>query len=259
MRNLKINFGKMISLRGVSLVLVSGLLVGGLTGCGKKAECDIRGNHAHLYTNDAGYVRYIDKEYLSYEGYTRSDEYIPIDQSEVDLYKFLDKKDLMKLDDNIDLVHTIQNSNQDYIEYRYKYFWLMPIPHYVSNGKSTSVFFTYIPMPAYSWTSDPNHGMLTGEQRRCHYVYQACKVEKDEEGNYVVLTSSYVDNLDELNGEYPYIHKVFAKVVDAEYGYDLDYEEPEADRDICDENGNVIEQSYSSSNEMNESPKKLTK
>lgn len=235
-----------------------------LSGCGKKAECDIQGDHAHLYTNETGYVRYIDKEYLSYEGYERSDEYVPISADEVDLYKFEDKRNLLKIEENAEVIEMVQNQNQDYIEYRYAYTYLMPIPHYVSTGKTRTVFFTYIPTTHYSWTIDANHSRLTGEQRRCHHVYQACNVVKDEKGKYVIVPSEYVDNLFDLNGEYTYIMEKFCKVVDAEYGYDLDYEDGvEDDPDLVQEEEvteeNVVTQSYTTSNSHVESQKKLVK
>lgn len=52
-----VNVKKFLSLSCVGLVLV-----GSLTGCGKKADCNGNGSHAHLYKNEKGYVRYIDKE-----------------------------------------------------------------------------------------------------------------------------------------------------------------------------------------------------
>ena len=83
--SLNVNVKKFLSLSGVVLVLV-----GSLSGCGKKADCNVNGSHAHLYKNEKGYVRYIDKEYLTYEGYARNEEYKDIEGSE-ELYKFLDK------------------------------------------------------------------------------------------------------------------------------------------------------------------------
>lgn len=257
MKNLKLNLEKIIRLRGIPLVLATTILATGLTGCGKKAECDVSGNHAHLYVNEQNFIRYIDKEYLTYEGYERQDEYVEIDSEEKDLYKFMDKKDLLRIEDNIDAISTLENGNHDYIEYRYAYTYLMPIPHYIRTGKTSSVYYTYIPTTHYSWTSNPEHSRLTGEQRRCHYVYQGFNVAKDEKGKYVLIPSEYVDSISDLNGEYEYINEKFYKVIDAEYGYDLDYEDGvEDDPDLIEENdvtvnnentnGNVVTQSYNS-------------
>lgn len=248
MKNLKVNVSEFIKRRGVPLVL-AGTIALGLSGCGRKADCDIRDDHAHLYTDEDGFTRYLEKEYLEYEGFTRSDDYILIDKADKDLYKFEDKKDLFKIDENIDSINSLQDKNQDYIEYRYSYTYLMPIPHYIRTGKTTTMYYTYIPTTHYSWTTDKEHGRLTGEERRCHHVYQACNVVLDEKGKYVIVPSEYVDDINELNGEYKYIKKDFCKVIDAEYGYDLDYEDGlEDDPDLI-EDGNVDEQSASNSYE----------
>ena len=39
----------------------------------------------------------------------------------------------------------------------------------------------------YSWTSYPNRGNLTGEERMCHYVYYGYKVLKNAEGKYFLM------------------------------------------------------------------------
>lgn len=216
---IKLNLKKFINLKGVALVLVAATCTTSLAGCSKKANCSINNSHAHLYTNEQGYIRYIDKEYLTYEGYDRSDEYISIDGQE-DFYKFLDKKDLMRIDDNLEVIQHIQESNEDYTEYRYKYTHLQPIPH--TTGKTT--YFTYISRTRYSWTSDPNHSRLTGETRLCHYVYTAYKIEKNEKGKYVLIPSEDVDDLTTIMNEYPYINKNYIKVV-TEDGLEADYED----------------------------------
>ena len=184
MKNLNVNWKEFVERRGIPLVLATTLSIG-LAGCGEKAECDVPESHAHLYVNEEGFSRYLEKEYLEYEGYTRCDDYISINKNDAEFLKFLDKKDLLKIDDNIETIQNIESENQDYIEYRYAYTYLMPIPHYHSNGKTSYVTYSYIPTTHYSWTSNPNHSRLTGEQRRCHHVYQACNIVKDEKGKYV--------------------------------------------------------------------------
>lgn len=262
MKNLKLNLEKMLKVRGLSLVLAATMMTTGLTGCGKKAECDVSGSHAHLYTNEDNFVRYSDKEYLYDGGFERQDEYITLTKEEEKLRSFEDKKDLLRIDENIEAIENYEAQNHDYIEYRYAYTYLMPIPHYVSTGKSTSVYFTYIPTTHYSWTSDANHSRLTGEERRCHHVYQAYNVVVDEYGKYVLVPSEYVDSISDLNGEYKYIKKKFCKVIDAEYGYDLDYEDGiEDDPDLIQEeevtDENEVTQSSTQFN--NEEQKRLIK
>lgn len=264
MKNMKLNLEKMIKLRGLPIVLAATVMATGLTGCGKKAECNVNGDHAHLYTNEQNFIRYIDKEYLSYEGYERQDDYIALSKEEAELREFEDKKDLLRIDENIDAISAVQEQNHDYIEYRYAYTYLMPIPHYIRTGKTSTMYFTYIPTTHHSWTTDPNHSRLTGEQRRCHHVYQAYNVVKDENGKYVLVPSECVDDIFDLNGEYTYIKEKFCKVIDAEYGYDLDYEDGvEDDPDLIQEDEvteeNEVTQSSNQAKNTNEEQKRLTK
>lgn len=219
---IKFNFDKLNCLRGVALVLALSTPFA-LAGCGKKADCDVSGSHAHLYKNESGYVRYIDKEFLSYEGYDRSDEHISI-EGEESLYKFLDKKDLMRIVDNLELIKQVQESNEDYTEYRYKYTYMQPIPHIRRVGKVTTTYYTYIPHTKYSWTSDPNHSRLTGETRLCHHQYVAYKIEKDEKGKYVLIPSPQVDDITTVMDEYPYIGKKYCIIVTMD-GKEADYED----------------------------------
>lgn len=232
MSNLKLNK------RMLALFLTATMIPSTLTACGKKAECDIAGNHAHKYVNEHGYVRYVNKEYLSYEGYDRSDEYIDI-EGQVDLYNFIVKKDLHRIEDNLDVILESQENNQDYIEYRYKYIYYQPIPHYTKVGKVTSVYYTYIPQPRYSWTTDTSR-MLTGETRICHYVYEAYKVEKDEKGKYVIIPSPQVEDLTTVMDEYPYIKPGYIKIVNID-GKEVDYEDGKLE-DLTEEEKQRIEE-----------------
>lgn len=222
MKNLQVNNEKFNSLKGLALALalVTPMM---LTGCSKKADCAVTVPHAHLYTNEAGYDRYVPKENLRFEGYDRQEEYISIEGQE-DLYKFLTKKDLLRIDDNLDIVKSTQDQQEDYIEYRYKYRYMQPIPHTMKVGKTTTTYFTYIPQTRYSWTSDPNHSNLTGETRLCHYVYVGYKVEKNEKGKYVLVESPAVDDLTTIMDEYPYFKKKFYYVVTSD-GKEADYED----------------------------------
>ncbi len=261
---LNVNLKKMVSLRGVALALVLTGSVTCLTGCGEKAECDVRGNHAHMYQNETGYIRYIDKEYLRYEGYDRQEEYVVIGDSE-DLYKFLDKKNLLRIDDNLELIKQVQEQNQDYMEYRYRYTHLQPIPHVRSNGKTTSTYFTYIPVTRYSWTDNPNHSRLTGETRMCHHVYQAYDIAKDDKGKYVLIASDKVDDITTVMDEYPYIKEKYCVIVTLD-GQEADYEDgkqedltpEERERAEKYEAENNVE--YQNSDEqLNDQPKTLKK
>ena len=253
--NIKLNLKKFLSLKGTALALALTLSTTALTGCSKKAECNITNPHAHLYTSEQGYIRYIDKEYLSYEGFTRNEESISI-EGEEELYRLLDKKDLLKISDNLDLILESQEKNKDYMEYRYRYIFMQPIPHTRKIGKVTTTYFTYIPMTRHSWTSNPNHSRLTGEQRLCHYVYIGYKIEKNEKGKYVLIPSDYVDDIREIMDEYPYITTKYYKIVNLS-GEEVDYEDGK-EEDLTDEEKKRIED-YNNQSKQNEEPYRLVK
>ena len=221
---MKINFNyfKLQALKGValSLVLVSPFT---LNGCSETAECNVDSNHAHMYKNDSGYVRYIEDERLRYDGYDRNNNYISIEGKE-DLYDFLTKKDLMRIDDNLEVIKKAQEKQIEYIEYRYKYTYMQPIPYTKKVGNISTTQFHYIPVTRYSWTNDPNHSRLTGETRTCHYTYVAYKVEKNEKGKYVLIPSEHVDDLTTVMDKYPYIKQNDSTIVTVN-GKKADYED----------------------------------
>lgn len=216
----------------IALIGLTGILTStSLTGCigGEKADCSIKESHAHLYKNDDGLSRYINKEYLNYDGYSWTEEYEILSKEKLKLNEFEVKEDLLKIEENQDEILQIMNSQEDYYEYRYAYTYLQPISHIVSTGKTISVHYTYSPTTHYSWTKDENHSRLTGEIRLCHYVYQAVDIRKDEKGKYVIIASDYVDNIMEVADDYPYFRKKFYKVINPTLGKEIDYEDMETD------------------------------
>ena len=202
MKKIKLNLKKLAAMSGLSFVMMT------TSACGKKAECDVEGEHLHKYENSSGYVRYLDQEYIEYEGYVRSNEYIPMDESKRDLIKFEDNRNLLKISDNIDVIQKIQDEyrNLDHMEYQYRY----TTTSFISNGK------TMIPVVSthYSWTYDSNRSGLTGKNKDIHYMFQAVKVEIDEHGNFVIIPGPLVDDVTLIGDEYPYILETYVKELD---------------------------------------------
>ena len=222
MGKVKINWKKVLGVIGLSATLMT------LSSCGKKAECNVSSYHLHRYENPKGYVRYIDQEWMDYEGYERQEEYIEVDENQKALQRYLDDRNLLKIEDNINTIQEQQKNNKDFIEYRYSYTYLMPIPHITRVGKVTTTYFTYMPTRHYSWTTDPNHSRLTGEQRLCHYVYTSYKIEKDEYGKYVLIPAPEGSDIIESRNEYPYIKENYYTIVNSD-GNELNYEDMETD------------------------------
>lgn len=224
MKNLNLNYKYLFGKRGLSFILAASLAAT-LSGCGEKANCDITSSHVHKYVSAEGLNKYVDKEYLNYGGYERTDEYLVLDKDELDLRQFEEKHGLLRIDENIDTLLATQDTNVDYIEYRYEYSYLRPMPYSVYNGKVFLTYFTYIPTIGHSWTTDDTISGLTGEKRICHYKYQAFKIEIDEKGKRVIIPSDYVDNLNDIIDEFPYVKREFFKVFDKELDCEADYED----------------------------------
>lgn len=221
-------------------IIIGGLIITNLlsfSGCAKNVPCDVQGNHAHYYVNDDYIGRYIVSEKSSLSGLNRLDNYIYVNEEEESLLEFINKKDLFKIDDNKNAIDNITDNQTDYKEYRYSYYYLIPIPITHSNGKTTYITYNYIPMIGHSWTNNPNRGNLTGEERVCHYVYYGYKVIKNDKGVYELEKSEPVDSIAELPEGYNYIKEKFYDVVNL-YNRDeiLDYEDgPEEEKEIISE------------------------
>ena len=220
-------------------MVVAGLLITNVltfSGCAKTIDCDIEGTHAHYYVNEEDLGRYIISEKSSVSGLDRLDNYVYIDQENIELLEFVNKNDLFRIEDNKEYISNITETQEDYKEYRYSYYYLIPIPVIHSTGKTTFTTYYYIPKAVHSWTSNPDKNNLTGEERICHYVYYGYKIiQKD--GNYELEKSNPVDNLNELPEGYDYIKEKFYEVVDLNNKNEkLDYEDgPEEDKEIISE------------------------
>lgn len=231
------------------LLYLSLALMTTLSGCGKKADCNIDRDHAHLYVSEEGFKRYLNKENLTYNGYVRQDDYIRLYEEMLDLKEFEEKKNVMLIKDNLALIEEIQNSNEDYIEYRYRYNFNQPIAHTTTVGKTTTTYFTYMPMTLHSWTTNPDRTGLTGETRVCHHMYQAYKIEYDEKGKPVLIKSPVVEDLTTIMDEYPYIKENFTVIVNLEDGQEVDYEDgQEEELENSEELENIETSSISNSN-----------
>lgn len=210
--------------KSIAGLLSMALITSGFSGCTKTVECDIDENHAHKYVNSKGQITYVDSEKEKYRSHIRVEDYILIDQKEEELRNFEFKKGLYRIEENIDYINSIQDNNHDFVEYRYSYTYLRPIPHIISTGKTTTTFFTYIPTKGHNWTTDKNHSNLTGEQRVVHHVYYGYKIDTDGD-KMVVLKSKKVDNIYDLPEEYKYIKKDFCEQINIDDGTILDYED----------------------------------
>ena len=214
---------KGIKVRDVTLggmLMISILL---FSGCSKNVPCDVKDHHAHYYVNEEGFDRFVVGEKDHVGGLKRTDEFIIIDKESEKLIDFENKNDLYRIAYNQEKIDEIVSSQSDnYIEYRYKYRWLQLIP--VKVGDFT--YFNQIWHTAYSWTTDPDHSGLTGEERIVTRVYYGYKVVEDEKGNLQLVQSDMVDNLNELSDDFIYIKPGFYKTVYVDNkDIEVDYED----------------------------------
>ncbi len=188
----------MAKLRGVSLVLVTTLLATSLAGCSSDNKCFVNDNHAHMYVSDAGLVRYVVSERNSVDGYDKSYNYRVISDDEKSLYEFIGKKDLLRIDENMDMISAQQDLNKPFTIYEYTYY------SYSRAGSSTN----------YAWTNDPEHDSLTGKEKDVHFIYQAFSIDKDEDGNYILVPSPLAEDITEVMADFPYIRNDYFMAVD---------------------------------------------
>ncbi len=215
MKNFKLNIENSQFLKKMNYIIIaSGMatIILGVSNFNAKSDCTIEENHAHLYTNDEGFIRYINDEHLKLNGFKYQDTYIKLTEEENDLYTFLKKKKLISIEDNLDLILAIQESNQDYLEYEYTY------KKRVTRSTGKSSYRTW--RTRTDWTPNPDNVeneiagrwkdlSFTGNTRLVHYVYQTYNVIINDKGKYELIDGPVVDDIRECLEEYPYIKEKF--------------------------------------------------
>jgi len=219
--------------------IAGGMLVASIFlfgGCAKNVDCDIKGLHAHNYVNEESFDKYMISEKEHNGKWVRTNSYVEVSHDMKELIDFENKEKLFRISHNKDKIKEIVDSQEDYIEYRYRYTYLLPIAHSMYNGKTTTVYYTYIPQTGYSWTDNPAGYNLTGEQRVVHHVYYGYKVAKNSRGKYEAIRSELVDNIEDLDGEFIYIKEKFYKKVNPnDKTIEFDYEDGPAEEKMLDE------------------------
>ena len=168
------------------------------------SDCNDRSYHLHKYVKD-GLVRYFPKEKLNYRGYKWTDEYVYVSRDEEELVNFEQRKELIKINDNIEYLNAERESKKDFVEYQYEYTETWTTMQPVQIGKTTSYYPVIHEETEYDWTSNPKHSGLTGLARTGHHVYVAYKVERNKRGKLTLVESPEVENLIDIKDEYPYI------------------------------------------------------
>ena len=223
--------------RKLKSLIASGILLTSVSlfsGCAKNVDCDISGLHAHNYVSEESFSKFVVSEKEHIKDYYRCEEYINVNDDVADLIKFENKKDLLRISNNKEVIQNIVDSHSEYLEYRYSYTYLMPIIHTKSNGKGgITTYTTYMPTIGHSWTTDKNHSRLTGQVREVYYMYYGYKIGINEKGKYELVKSDYVSSLDELPNDYIYVKEKFYKTFIKGTNKEADYEDgPESDKKL---------------------------
>lgn len=180
-----------------------------LSGCVKKMECEKQGEHAHLYTTE-------DQKFKTYRSGELSElptshnenttniywkeETVPLTDEIENMRKFC----LFRIEDNIDILKQTEETDSKKIYQEYQY---LPSLDY-----SYRIKYGYIDQDKILYTKDANHKNLTGMVRDVYHQYKGYKIETGN-GKTELISSAWVDSLEEIKDEYPYFNlKDYRKV-----------------------------------------------
>lgn len=184
MRNLKIYKSAIPIVLGASLAL---------TGCNKKMDCQVEGEHAHKYVTESGFETYRNSEYEHLGNLTWTDT----TTENTDEINALTNFNLIRIDENEKIIEENTKNDLPYMEYEYKYHYTTP----VRIGK----VWTHISHTGYRFTTDKTHNNLTGNVRDVTYKYQAYKLVVNDKGKIEKVASELADDLNDIKDKYPYI------------------------------------------------------
>ena len=171
-----------------------------LAGCGKTIDCEIEGNHAHLYRSSQGIERYIPGEYDSIGSsngriYYKTDDYVEINDDNKAFYDYILKRKLISISDNERLLCEISDSLRDYYEFEYYYYTTeYTTHHYIDGDGNPQSYKTSETVRKTDWTTDMNHSNLTGNKEIMTHVFYGYKIVHNG-SEYKLIKSGPVDDI----------------------------------------------------------------
>ena len=181
------------------------------SGCTKNNDCKIDRLHAHRYVDkNTNLSRYIISEKRSESWMGKRDEYVLIDENDKETVKKLDfanRKELYKINENLDAIQEMIKDNKYHYEYEYKYYPEVPVTKYVYIDGSSHIvtYYEKSKTPVYEWTTDSNHSGLTGKMKLVYPAYQGIKIVSDGNGGYKEESSPVYYDFDSIPEEYEYV------------------------------------------------------
>jgi len=173
-----------------------------LSGCAKEVECDINGNHVHLYTNqDMKLSRYINSEKEYVGNLFRTENYLPMTE---DLESITENK-LYNIKDNTEYLEEVISSyhpeRQAYIyDYIYGNYYGYDYGYNFSNNKYEYFYGNHTGYHwDYEWQNISLNEYTDDKVRDITYQYRFYKLNADG-----TTSEKLFNSLDEVTPEYKY-------------------------------------------------------
>lgn len=172
------------------------------SGCAREVECDIDGEHVHIYiSNDSQLTRYVDSEKEYIGDLLRTDNYLNMN----DELKFIDENGLYVIEDNIEYlnreINKYSSKRQAYVyDYIYGTYYGYDYGYNPSSGKYEYHYGLHTGYHyGYEWQDIGIDDYTTDEVRDITYQFRFYK--KNEDGT---LSSQLFNDLEEIPGEYKF-------------------------------------------------------
>ena len=192
---------KNIRRRIISLLLSLNILT--LAGCAKKVDCNVEGDHIHVYTSSDGINRYVkgENETVGKYGksvYTRTDDYLGLNSDNRDLYYFISSHNLVNIEDNLDSLRLLESNLRDYYNFEY---------YDVNTEEYTTTKYSFgdrieethkRDVKTYYWTNNPHHSNLTGKYHVSTHVIYGYNIVRNSKGHLTIQKSGPVQDIDTL-------------------------------------------------------------
>jgi len=185
----------------VKTTLACILIITSFSACeGKEIECDIDGEHVHLYINETQDLsRYLQSEKQYIGSYNRTNDYLPIDKE----LKSITINELYRIEDNLKyLEKEIASATPKREEYSYEYTYGTYYGYGYGYNYSTGKY-------------DYNWGMKTGY----HWDYVWHEIPLNEYTSNKVKDTTYKFRFYKLNEDGTISEKLFSSLTDLEEGY----------------------------------------
>lgn len=188
-----------------------------LSGCVKEVDCDIDGEHVHVYVNSESHLtRYIDSEKEYIDDLSRTDSYLNMN----DELKFINDNKLYIVEENINYLNNeIKKYSLTRQAYVYDYIYGSYYGYDYGFNPASGEYEYYYGFHTghhygYEWQDIGLDEYTTDKVRDITYKFRFYK--KNDEGK---LTSQLFSNLEEVPNEYKYFmqNDLIEKFVSDEY------------------------------------------